>query len=180
MDEIVKAALAKWPNVPDCRGWLALDRRGRWRMRDWAAQQRAAPGEIIQHTGLIAFIARNYACTEQGEWFFQNGPQRVYVSLEATPFIFFFDPHTCQFNNHLQQTVKQVYAALLDEQGHVYLHTDSGFGLLCDRDLPAVLATVMQPTGADKSLILSLPNIAPIAIEPVLAQTLPERFAYRT
>ncbi|MFM7971511.1 MAG: DUF2946 family protein, partial [Betaproteobacteria bacterium] len=25
MDDIVKAALKKWPNVPACYGWLALD-----------------------------------------------------------------------------------------------------------------------------------------------------------
>ena len=30
--------LAKWPNVPHCTGWLLLDRRGNWRMRDDAAQ----------------------------------------------------------------------------------------------------------------------------------------------
>jgi hypothetical protein len=28
MDDIVKAALLKWPNVPHCTGWLALDGRG--------------------------------------------------------------------------------------------------------------------------------------------------------
>ena len=28
MDEIVKAALKKWPNVPHCWGWLALAHRG--------------------------------------------------------------------------------------------------------------------------------------------------------
>lgn len=38
MDDIVKQALAKWPNVPDCYGWLGLDARGRWFMRDDAAQ----------------------------------------------------------------------------------------------------------------------------------------------
>ena len=25
MDEIVKQAMAKWPNVPHCYGWLGLD-----------------------------------------------------------------------------------------------------------------------------------------------------------
>jgi hypothetical protein len=35
---IVKAALAKWPNVPDCYGWLGLDARGNWYMRDEQAQ----------------------------------------------------------------------------------------------------------------------------------------------
>ncbi len=28
MDDIVKAAIAKWPNVPNCFGWLGLDARG--------------------------------------------------------------------------------------------------------------------------------------------------------
>ena len=28
MDDIVKQAMAKWPNVPHCYGWLALDARG--------------------------------------------------------------------------------------------------------------------------------------------------------
>ena len=34
MDDIVKQALAKWPNVPHCYGWLGLDARGNWYMRD--------------------------------------------------------------------------------------------------------------------------------------------------
>ena len=34
MDAIVEAALRKWPNVPDCYGWLALDARGDWYLRD--------------------------------------------------------------------------------------------------------------------------------------------------
>ena len=38
MDDIVKAALAKWPNVPNCYGWLGLDARGNWYMRDDQAQ----------------------------------------------------------------------------------------------------------------------------------------------
>ena len=38
MDDIVKQALAKWPNVPDCYGWLGLDARGHWYLRDDAVQ----------------------------------------------------------------------------------------------------------------------------------------------
>jgi hypothetical protein len=30
MDDIVKQAMAKWPNVPACHGWLGLDARGHW------------------------------------------------------------------------------------------------------------------------------------------------------
>jgi hypothetical protein len=87
MDEIVKQALAKWPNVPHCTGWLLLDRRGNWRMRDEAAQAAGARGTPIRHAALVGFISRNYACDERGQWFFQNGPQRVYVELAYTPWI---------------------------------------------------------------------------------------------
>ena len=38
MDDIVRAAMVKWPNVPDCFGWLGLDARGNWYMRDDRAQ----------------------------------------------------------------------------------------------------------------------------------------------
>jgi len=87
MDEIVRQAIAKWPNVPHCTGWLLLDRRGDWRMRDEAAQAAHEPGTPIRHTALIAFIARNYERDAQGQWYFQNGPQRVYVELAYTPWI---------------------------------------------------------------------------------------------
>lgn len=87
MDDIVRQALAKWPNVPHCTGWLLLDRRGTWRMRDEAAQARGASGEPIRHAALLGFINRNYDCDEHGQWFFQNGPQRVYVELGYTPWI---------------------------------------------------------------------------------------------
>ncbi len=87
MDEIVRQALAKWPNVPHCTGWLRLDRRGDWRMRDEAAQAAGEPGTPIRHAALIAFIARNYERDAHGQWFFQNGPQRVYVELAYTPWI---------------------------------------------------------------------------------------------
>jgi hypothetical protein len=87
MDDIVKAALAKWPNVPHCTGWLLLDRRGQWRMRDEGAQARGELGTPIRHAALIGFIERNYECDDSGCWFFQNGPQRVYVELAYTPWV---------------------------------------------------------------------------------------------
>ncbi|KWZ40852.1 hypothetical protein WS73_26520 [Burkholderia savannae] len=87
MDDIVKQALAKWPNVPHCTGWLLLDRRGGWRMRDDAAQAAGALGSPVRHPALVEFIARNYERDDDGQWFFQNGPQRVYVELAYTPWI---------------------------------------------------------------------------------------------
>ncbi len=87
MDDIVKAALAKWPNVPHCTGWLLLDRRGQWRMRDEGAQARGELGTPIRHAALVGFIERNYERDEDGCWFFQNGPQRVFVELAYTPWV---------------------------------------------------------------------------------------------
>ena len=87
MDEQVLSSLIKWPSVPVCRKWLALNRRGDWLMRNEFAQSNHLPGEVIKHRGLIEFIERNFAADSAGEWFFQNGPQRVYVDLDYTPFI---------------------------------------------------------------------------------------------
>jgi hypothetical protein len=87
MDDIVRQAIAKWPNVPHCTGWLLLDRRGNWRMRDDEAQAQGAQGEPIRHAALLAFINRNYEADAGGQWFFQNGPQRVYVELGYTPWV---------------------------------------------------------------------------------------------
>jgi hypothetical protein len=92
MDDIVKQAMAKWPNVPHCYGWLALDARGNWRMRDEAAQQANAAGDKLNNAALVGFINRNYGHDDAGRWYFQNGPQRVYVNLEATPYIARTDP----------------------------------------------------------------------------------------
>ena len=87
MDDIVRQAMAKWPNVPNCFGWLALDRRGQWRMRNEYAQANKLSGEPIRHAALIDFIVRNYAHDDAGRWFFQNGPQRVFVELDYTPWV---------------------------------------------------------------------------------------------
>src|SRR5690349_9212609 len=109
MDEIVKQAMAKWPNVPYCYGWLALDARGAWRMRDERAQANHLAGDRINNAALLGFINRNYTHDEQGRWYFQNGPQRVYVDLEATPYI-----------------------ARLDQPGKFLLHTGDPLGKIDD------------------------------------------------
>jgi hypothetical protein len=132
MDEIVKAALRKWPNVPHCYGWLALDARGDWYMRDERIQH-AGPfpqvkGSRIAHDKLLEFIHRNYAHDDAGAWFFQNGPQRVYVELEAAPWVWRIgDASTVTSHTGLPA---QVRSAWLDEPGRLFLDTDLGFGLV--------------------------------------------------
>jgi hypothetical protein len=122
MDEQVIRSLIKWPNVPDCYGWLALDRRGQWRMRDEFTQQNNLPGQVIKHQTLNEFISRNYARDTQGKYFFQNGPQRVFITLDATPWIVRVIPSD-QGINLLTQCQSQIEptSALSDEKGNIYI-----------------------------------------------------------
>ena len=141
MDDIVKQAMAKWPNVPHCYGWLGLDARGNWYLRDDAAQSAgpfagggsAAKGSRLQHAKLIEFIQRNYAADAQGQWYFQNGPQRVYVELEATPWIWRVD-YGQRVTAH-DGTPTDWQACWMDERGWLYCETTLGFGLVHTQDV---------------------------------------------
>ena len=122
MDEQVLRSLIKWPNVPHCFGWLALDRRGQWRMRDEFAQANGLPGNVIKHTALNEFIARNYACDTKGRYFFQNGPQRVFITLDATPWIVRIIPTHAEPSLLTQrQSLFKPQGALSDESGNIYI-----------------------------------------------------------
>lgn len=146
MDDLVKAALAKWPNVPHCFGWLGLDARGNWYMRDDGAQAagpfalepgetgHASKGSLLRHDKLIDFIHRNCAADAQGQWFFQNGPQRVYLELEATPHIWRLQPDG-RVLAHTGKDAGAVQRCLLDEQGRLYLVTALGLGLVHTSDM---------------------------------------------
>ena len=141
MDDIVKKAMAKWPNVPDCYGWLGLDARGNWYMRDDRAQALGAfdsgtpgcKGSELRHEKLIDFIARNYAADARGCWFFQNGPQRVFVELQTTPLVWRVQPDG-SVQDHTGRSAR-VLNAWLDELGHLYLEADTGFGQVHTQDM---------------------------------------------
>ncbi len=144
MDDIVKQAMAKWPNVPFAYGWLGLDARGDWYLRDAGAQAAgafakgapAAKGSLIEHTKLIDFIGRNYQADDDGQWFFQNGPQRAYVELEAAPHVFRFGADSDDTAADARALTSHTGAAavarscLVDERGWIYFDSDIGLGLL--------------------------------------------------
>ena len=137
MDDIVKGAMAKWPNVPHCYGWLGLDARGNWYMRDDRVQAQgpfpASKGSLLRHDKLIEFIHRNYASDAKGQWYFQNGPQRVYVELENTPWVWRLQPDGSVLA-HTGVPV-QVQDSLMDETGRLYLVTELGVGLVHSADM---------------------------------------------
>ena len=150
MDDIVKQAMAKWPNVPDCYGWLGLDSRGHWLMRDDRVQSLGgfqsgvpgAKGSVLRHEKLMDFIHRNYSADPEGQWFFQNGPQRVFVELERAPYVWRLEDGFVP----VAQTgaVTTVLACLMDEHGHVYLSTPLGLGLVHTLDVGRVAQALDQ------------------------------------
>jgi hypothetical protein len=150
MDDIVKQAMAKWPNVPDCYGWLGLDARGSWFMRDdrvqalgrFAAGATGSKGSLLQHEKLIEFIGRNYSADAHGQWFFQNGPQRVYVELEATPLVWRVQPDF-SVRDHMGG-VASVQGCLVDEQGYLYLFCQRGLGLVHTQDVALAAEAIEQ------------------------------------
>lgn len=146
MDEIVKQALAKWPNVPHCYGWLGLDARGNWYLRDDRTQAAGAfpesRGSMLQHEKLIDFIQRNYEHDAEGQWFFQNGPQRVYVELDAAPWIWRVGDDF-SVRSHAGQAVEPS-ACLLDEEGKLYLVTPIGLGLVHTQDVGVASEAIEQ------------------------------------
>ena len=146
MDPIVEAALKKWPNVPHCYGWLALDARGDWYMRDERIQHAGlfpqVKGSRINHDKLRAFIERNYAADDAGCWFFQNGPQRVYVELESTPWVWRLQPDGRVLSHTGIEAAVQ--SSWLDEDGRLYLLTDLGVGLVHTADMGPAADAVEQ------------------------------------
>jgi hypothetical protein len=140
MDDIVKAALKKWPSVPHCYDWLALDARGQWFMRDERIQ-RAGPfpqvkGSVIRHDKLLDFIQRNYEHDDQGCWFFQNGPQRVYVQLEAAPLVWrvSWPGEALRVQAHTGAPA-DARGCYLDQHGRLFLDSALGFGVVHSQDV---------------------------------------------
>jgi len=131
MDEAVLRSMAKWPDVPDVYGWLSLDRRGNWLLRSTSA---TPSFERIGNQALRDFISRNYASDAKGRWYFQNGPQRVFVALAYTPLVLHFE--AASLFDHCGRP-SQAEQAFLDEEGSVLMLGKPSLGLLDDRDLAA-------------------------------------------
>ena len=122
MDEIVARSMAKWPNVPAVYGWLSLDRRGSWRIK----------AERISNAALREFIARNYQADERGCWYFQNGPQRVFVELAYTPLVVHYEDEALL--DHCARPFSS-RSFFQDDEGSVLVEGERGIALLDDRDL---------------------------------------------
>jgi hypothetical protein len=152
MDDAVVRALARWPSVPDVYGWLSLDRRGRWLLK----------GETIGNEALREFINRNYFGLADGAFVFQNGPQRVYVALEAAPWVASLSG-TGELELHTGARLETVTGAWVAETGDLYLSLSDGVAIVDDRDLEAISDTWV---GADGSSLTE--DERELRLEPLL------------
>ena len=172
MDAAVLQAIARLPQVPRCTGWLALDQRGQWWLRHqqgptvWPRDARGRLDKTeagpVLHAGLAAFIGRNYTSDAQGAWYFQNGPQRVDVCLEAAPWIIRLHHHDAPgdpWSTHtgLPCAIESIW---IHDEGQIWLRTDLGAGLLHSNDMP-IFAECLDAQGA----LLTLPGAPPRAIK---------------
>jgi Protein of unknown function (DUF2946) len=130
MEPWAERAMERWPNVPVLFGWLGLDSRGRWLIK----------GEIISRPQIVDTINRNYETDEHGRWFFQNGPQRGFVTLANTPIILRVAVPGGGLVTHTDAEVTQLRALYMDERGGLMFLTEHGPGLLLDADLDWALA----------------------------------------
>ena len=159
MDDLVKQAILRWPNVPAITGWLKLSRRGEWLLTGEVAE-----GLPITHERMRRFIDRNYERDEQGQWYFQNGPQKVYVSLDYTPLVFGVhkvDDAYCLVAH--TRAVALPVGVFMDEEGVVLFDTPMGVGLVQNADVD-LLASMIAPAPDDPdSLLLQMPWALPAA-----------------
>jgi hypothetical protein len=145
MDEIVAQAIKKWPNVPACFGWLGLDDRGDWYLRDDLTQSRGSFSEIrgskLEHRKLIEFIARNYEVDEWGQHYFQNGPQKVFVELRLTPYVLRVAESGAIYT-HCGLPIKPD-TCLVDENGRVYLSFGNTVGVVHSQDMDLMADAIL-------------------------------------
>jgi hypothetical protein len=180
--------MAKWPNVPAVYGWLSLDRRGQWLIK----------GERIPNPLVTEFIGRNYARDERGCWYFQNGPQRVFVNLEYAPFVLRAvnaESDPLALRTHNGNAVARVTGVWVDESGVVLIDDEHGVGTIHDRDLerlvPCLIDAHDRPMGEEAldGVMEALERGEPAEawlrfgaskhkIEPIATRDVPKRFGF--
>ncbi|WP_063581496.1 DUF2946 family protein [Achromobacter ruhlandii] len=191
MDPSVKDAIARWPDVPAVFGWLSLDPRGRWRLHPQGQAAQGGAGESITNPQILGFINRNYEHDDTGRWFFQNGPQRVFLRLDAAPYVLRLDDDGRSLRTHTDMPVATVTGWWLDDAGQLYAMTDRGPGIVLDRDLAALMERLVTDEGAAlldvvdrlapaQSLRIALPNVYDAApLRPIVRAQVPGALGFQ-
>jgi hypothetical protein len=183
MDEIVIRGMLKWPDVPAVYGWLSLDRRGGWMIKNVSGRF-----ERIANPAVNEFIGRNYAADSQGRWYFQNGPQRVFVALDYTPWVYRLDDAGEGLLAHTGVAPRALEAVYVDDSGALLLMAEPGIGVLLDRDLSAFIERLADPLGRSAERLLedvasgqearAVLRGASVRLAPVRAAEVPRIFGF--
>ncbi len=196
MDQATIQALQKWPQVPNCFGWLHFDRRGEWRIQNDYAQQHHLPGEKVTHPGFKNYIESHLAVDDKGNHFFQNGPQRVYISFAICPWVVRFYP-LAEGKWELKTTFGQAIqptGCFLDEQDQISFEAEfetftqeengqftptkiKSIGLLHDHDLDifSAFAKIFQNSCGSLGEFLWQEKMS---IEPIYSEDLPQLYQF--
>src|SRR5690606_21464773 len=146
---------------------------------------------------VTAYIGRNYERDSEGCWFFQNGPQRVYVELEYTPFVYRIIDNSGRIDVdcHTGVPATALYGAWIAEDGAPVPETEHGAGVVHDRDLEAALPALVDTDGAsvaedeleramallqqgkDAALWMRV-GASNVKVEPMRSSDAPERFGF--
>ena len=191
MDEMVMRSMLKWPNVPSVYGWLRLDRRGDWLVRMPGSAPGGAPRfDRIRNPAVVEFIGRNYARDAEGRYYFQNGPQRVYVSLDCTPWVYRLDDSGAALVAQNGALAGAPHSAFFDERDALVLDCDHGPGVVADRDLAAIAERFADAAGRplDPESLFERVRAgerveaqwmgAPLAVAAIDSGELPARFGF--
>jgi len=144
VDDLVEKALARWPNVPAIAGWLKLNLQG-----DWLLTGPVPEGLTISHPRILNFMARNYGCEPDGRFYFQNGPQKAYVHLAYTPWVYRIHPleqGDLMLSTHTG-LIDWPLAMFQDEQGRVLIQGEQGVGLLHSNDMDLLAGGLQEQHG---------------------------------
>lgn len=169
--------MSRWPDIPAVFGWLSLNRQGQWRIHPQGdsaaagAHGQAATlveGEAITNPQILQFINRNYCVDAQGRWYFQNGPQRVFVRLDAAPYILRTTGAGPSLQTHNELPVRHISGWWLDDEGKLYASTEHGPGLIAGRDTLGVFEALRTSDGqALLELLDPAPPKHPVMIAPM-------------
>lgn len=159
VDDLVEKALARWPNVPAIAGWMKLNLQG-----DWLLTGPVPEGLTISHPRILNFIARNYGCEPDGRFYFQNGPQKAYVHLAYTPWVYRIHPledSSLMLSTHTG-LVDWPVAMFQDEQGRVLIQGEHGIGLLHSNDMDLLAAGLCEVNGdLHHTAVWTIPEVDP-------------------
>jgi hypothetical protein len=132
------------PATAGCRSTGA----GRWRLR----------GEAVTHAGLNDFLNRQYAHDQDGNYFVQNGPQRVFVELEYTPWVLRLTAED-RLETHVGEVVDEIRGAGIDDEGNLLIEIPTGSPCSATATCPPCAAACACRTARSPTTRASSPAI---------------------